>query len=178
MQHWNTFGVNEWHKNHTYAQNRSDWVFPYATMRNNLIQADGVASLQLIELYAYSHLSCLSCWPFYDLFQAKSLVLAALVGSAAAFAPISNLNAARSVTSLNEGDVAERVRELVKTQLNVEGDFEDSAAFIADLEADSLDAVELIMGLEEEFDIEIPDEEVEGITTVQAAIDFVTKAQA
>lgn len=48
-------------KNHTYAQNRSDWVFPYATMRNNLIQADGVASLQLIELYAYSHLSCLSC---------------------------------------------------------------------------------------------------------------------
>ncbi len=120
----------------------------------------------------------MSCLPFYDLFQAKSLVLAALVGSAAAFAPISNLNAARSVTSLNEGDVAERVRELVKTQLNVEGEFEDSAAFIADLEADSLDAVELIMGLEEEFDIEIPDEEVEGITTVQAAIDFVTKAQA
>ncbi len=87
---------------------------------------------------------------------------------------------ARSVTSLNEAsdDVKERVRSLVKSQLQLEEDFEDSAAFIADLEADSLDAVELIMGLEEEFDIEIPDEDVEAITTVQAAIDFVDKATA
>ncbi|KAL7495254.1 hypothetical protein ACHAWT_003773 [Skeletonema menzelii] len=85
--------------------------------------------------------------------------------------------ATRSVTALN-GEIEDGVRELVKSQLGVEGDFENSAAFIADLEADSLDAVELIMALEEEFDIEIPDDEVEGITTVQAAIDFVTKAKA
>ena len=111
--------------------------------------------------------------------QVKSLALAALVGSAAAFAPSANMGA-RSVTSLNEAsdDVKERVRSLVKSQLQLEEEFEDSAAFIADLEADSLDAVELIMGLEEEFDIEIPDEDVESITTVQAAIDFVDKATA
>jgi acyl carrier protein len=69
--------------------------------------------------------------------------------------------------------VEERVRTLVKTQLNPETAFADSASFMEDLGADSLDAVELIMSLEEEFDIEIPDDQVEGITTVQAAIDFV-----
>jgi len=101
--------------------------------------------------------------------QAKSLVLAALVGSAAAFAPVPV--ATRSVTALN--GVEEQVRELVVSQLGVEEGFEDSASFTDDLGADSLDAVELIMSLEEEFDIEIPDDEVESITTVQAAIDFV-----
>lgn len=83
--------------------------------------------------------------------------------------------ATRSVTALN--GVEEQVRELVKNQLNPDGPFEDSASFMDDLGADSLDAVELIMGLEEEFDIEIPDDEVEGITTVQAAIDFVKSKQ-
>lgn len=73
--------------------------------------------------------------------------------------------------------VEDQVRELVKSQLNPEGEFEDSASFMDDLDADSLDAVELIMSLEEEFDIEIPDEEVEAITTVQAAIDFVKGKQ-
>lgn len=73
--------------------------------------------------------------------------------------------------------VEEQVRELVKSQLNVEEEFADSASFMDDLDADSLDAVELIMSLEEEFDIEIPDDEVEGITTVQAAIDFVKSKQ-
>ena len=106
--------------------------------------------------------------------QAKSLVLAAIVGSATAFAPVSNM-ATRSVTSLNS--VEEQVRNLVKSQLNPDGDFEDSASFMDDLGADSLDAVELIMSLEEEFNIEIPDDEVESITTVQAAIDFVKAAQ-
>ena len=73
--------------------------------------------------------------------------------------------------------VEDRVRELVKSQLNPDGDFEDGASFMDDLGADSLDAVELIMALEEEFEIEIPDDEVEGITTVQAAIDFVKSKQ-
>ncbi len=75
------------------------------------------------------------------------------------------------------GSVEERVRELVKTQLNPESEFTDSASFMDDLGADSLDAVELIMSLEEEFEIEIPDDEVESITTVQAAIDFVKSKQ-
>jgi acyl carrier protein len=105
--------------------------------------------------------------------QAKSLIVAALVASASAFAP--SRPVARS-TALS-ASVEESVRELVKSQLNPDGAFEDSASFMDDLGADSLDAVELIMSLEEEFEIEIPDDEVEGITTVQAAIDFVKSKQ-
>ena len=68
--------------------------------------------------------------------------------------------------------------ELVSTQLGVDKDeVKSDSNFMDDLGADSLDAVELIMSLEEEFDIEIPDDSVEGITTVQAAIDFVEKAK-
>ena len=51
------------------------------------------------------------------------------------------------------------------------------ASFVDDLGADSLDLVELIMAMEEEFDVEIPDEEAEKITTVQHAIDYVTELQ-
>ncbi|PHX40023.1 acyl carrier protein [Pseudomonas sp. NZIPFR-PS5] len=54
----------------------------------------------------------------------------------------------------------------------------NSASFVEDLGADSLDTVELVMALEEEFETEIPDEEAEKITTVQAAIDYVTAHQA
>ncbi|EJK46685.1 hypothetical protein THAOC_34638 [Thalassiosira oceanica] len=107
----------------------------------------------------------------------KSLFLAALVGSASAFAPSRPAFASRSTSLFMAEGVEERVRELVKSQLNPDGDFEDSASFMDDLGADSLDAVELIMSLEEEFEIEIPDDEVEGITTVQAAIDFVKGKQ-
>ena len=106
----------------------------------------------------------------------KSLVLAALVASASAFVPSRPMAARTTSLQMAEG-VEERVRELVKSQLNPDGDFEDSASFMDDLGADSLDAVELIMSLEEEFEIEIPDDEVEGITTVQAAIDFVKSKQ-
>ena len=53
----------------------------------------------------------------------------------------------------------------------------NSASFVDDLGADSLDTVELVMALEEEFDTEIPDEEAEKITTVQAAIDFINASQ-
>ena len=104
----------------------------------------------------------------------KSLIVAALVASASAFAPTHNVATSRSTALFG---VEEQVRELVKSQLNPDGDFEDAASFMDDLGADSLDAVELIMSLEEEFDIEIPDDEVEGITTVQAAIDFVKSKQ-
>eukprot|EP01083_Nonionella_stella_P246342 855374_1 len=112
------------------------------------------------------------------MYSAKSLVLAALVASASAFVPSRPVAMPRSMAlSMADGGVEERVRELVKSQLNPEGEFEDSASFMDDLGADSLDAVELIMSLEEEFEIEIPDDEVEGITTVQAAIDFVKGKQ-
>ena len=108
--------------------------------------------------------------------QFKSLVLASLMASASAFVPARPMAARITSLQMAEG-VEERVRELVKSQLNPHGDFADSASFMDDLGADSLDAVELIMSLEEEFEIEIPDDEVEGITTVQAAIDFVKSKQ-
>lgn len=69
---------------------------------------------------------------------------------------------------------AERVKKIVAEQLGVKEEevtFEKS--FVDDLGADSLDSVELIMALEEEFETKIPEEESEKITTVQAAIDYV-----
>ena len=73
--------------------------------------------------------------------------------------------------------IEERVKKIIVEQLGVkEEEVVKSASFVDDLGADSLDTVELVMALEEEFDIEIPDEEAEKITTVQAAIDYVENA--
>ncbi len=71
-------------------------------------------------------------------------------------------------------DVAERVKKIVVEHLGVEAaQVKEDAKFIDDLGADSLDTVELVMALEEEFETEIPDEEAEKITTVQQAINFI-----
>ena len=70
--------------------------------------------------------------------------------------------------------VEEKVREIIVDQLGVdEKQVTDEAAFIDDLGADSLDTVEFVMALEEEFDVEIPDEEAEKISKVQDAIDYI-----
>ena len=70
--------------------------------------------------------------------------------------------------------VDERVTKIVAEQLGVaEGEITNSSSFVDDLGADSLDTVELVMALEEEFDTEIPDEEAEKITTVKQAIDYI-----
>jgi acyl carrier protein len=70
--------------------------------------------------------------------------------------------------------IEERVKKIVAEQLGVkEDEVSNSASFVEDLGADSLDTVELVMALEEEFETEIPDEEAEAITTVQLAIDYV-----
>ena len=72
-------------------------------------------------------------------------------------------------------DIQERVKKIIIEQLGVkEEEVKNEASFVDDLGADSLDTVELVMALEEEFDTEIPDEEAEEITTVQSAIDYVT----
>ena len=71
--------------------------------------------------------------------------------------------------------IEDKVKDVIREQLDVKGDMDNSASFIDDLGADSLDTVELVMSLEEEFDCEIPDDEAEKITTVQEAIDYVTK---
>lgn len=74
--------------------------------------------------------------------------------------------------------IVDRVVKIVAEQLNVkEDEVTLDASFVEDLGADSLDTVELVMALEEEFDIEIPDEDAEKITTVQQAIDYVNANQ-
>ncbi|HAY40921.1 MAG TPA: acyl carrier protein [Gammaproteobacteria bacterium] len=70
--------------------------------------------------------------------------------------------------------IEQRVKNVVAEQLDVSGDIDNNASFIDDLGADSLDTVELVMSLEEEFDCEISDDQAENITTVQEAIDYVT----
>lgn len=71
-------------------------------------------------------------------------------------------------------NIEARVKKIVAEQLGVnEADIKIESSFIDDLGADSLDTVELVMALEDEFETEIPDEEAEKITTVQQAIDYV-----
>ncbi len=71
-------------------------------------------------------------------------------------------------------DVAERVKELVVEQLGVDAEeVTNEASFVDDLGADSLDIVELVMAFEEEFDLEIPDEDAEKIRTVGDAIEYI-----
>ena len=71
--------------------------------------------------------------------------------------------------------VEEKVQKIVCEQLGVSPDeVKLAASFIDDLGADSLDTVELVMAFEEEFDLEIPDEEAEVIATVQNAVDYIT----
>ena len=72
-------------------------------------------------------------------------------------------------------DIEARVKKIIAEQLGVEeSQVTSEKAFVADLGADSLDTVELVMAREEEFETEIPDEDAEKITTVRQAIDYVT----
>jgi acyl carrier protein len=71
-------------------------------------------------------------------------------------------------------NIEQRVKKIVAEQLGVnETEVKNESSFVNDLGADSLDTVELVMALEEEFECEIPDEDAEKITTVQQAIDYV-----
>ncbi len=75
-------------------------------------------------------------------------------------------------------DIEAKVKSIICEQLNVaEEDVVSEASFVDDLGADSLDQVELIMAMEEEFDLSIPDEDAEKIATVQDAIDYIKKAK-
>ncbi|CAA6817418.1 MAG: Acyl carrier protein [uncultured Thiotrichaceae bacterium] len=76
-------------------------------------------------------------------------------------------------------DIESRVKDVVAEQLDKNVDeITNESSFVDDLGADSLDTVELVMALEEEFDAEIPDEEAEKITTVQLAIDYINSVNA
>ena len=75
-------------------------------------------------------------------------------------------------------ETADRVKKIVVEHLGVEADkVTEDASFIDDLGADSLDIVELVMAFEEEFNVEIPDDAAEKITTVKDAIDYIDQHQ-
>ncbi|MBW4631770.1 MAG: acyl carrier protein [Iphinoe sp. HA4291-MV1] len=75
---------------------------------------------------------------------------------------------------MSQEKILEKVKEIVADQLSVEAEtITPQSNFANDLGADSLDTVELVMALEEEFDIEIPDEAAEKITTVQEAVEYI-----
>ena len=77
---------------------------------------------------------------------------------------------------MSQEEILQKVCSIVSEQLSVDsGEVKSDSNFQNDLGADSLDTVELVMGLEEEFKTEIPDEEAEKITTVQEAIDYINK---
>jgi acyl carrier protein len=81
--------------------------------------------------------------------------------------------------SLDREEILAKIQEITADRLGVdESDVTPDASFREDLEADSLDLVELIMELEEQFGMEIPDEEAEKITTVEEAVDYVVENQA
>ena len=72
-------------------------------------------------------------------------------------------------------NIEAKVKTIIAEQLGVaEGEIKITSSFIEDLGADSLDIVELVMAMEEEFEVEIPDEEAENIKTVQDAVNFIT----
>ena len=76
-------------------------------------------------------------------------------------------------------EIQAKVIKIISEQLGKdESAISLSSNFIEDLDADSLDTVELVMALEEEFEVDIPDEAAENITTVQSAVDFITEAKA
>lgn len=75
---------------------------------------------------------------------------------------------------MSQEEIFEKVKKIVSEQLSVDpSEVTPQASFASDLGADSLDVVELVMALEESFDIEIPDEAAEKIETVQAAVDYI-----
>jgi acyl carrier protein len=98
----------------------------------------------------------------------RKIVVAALVASAAAFAP-TNFVGRRAAPALFMADsVEDKVKDIIVSQLGVDADkVVPAATFVDDLGADSLDTVELIMAIEEEFDCEIPEEKAAEISTVQ-----------
>ncbi|MFT3915364.1 MAG: acyl carrier protein [Anaeromyxobacteraceae bacterium] len=76
---------------------------------------------------------------------------------------------------MTTANIEQKVKNIIADQLGVgEDEIKPTSSFIEDLGADSLDIVELVMAMEEEFEVEIPDEEAENIKTVQDAINYVT----
>lgn len=74
-------------------------------------------------------------------------------------------------------NILDRVKKVVKEELNVQDEVSENASFTDDLGADSLDVVELVMAIEEEFGIDVPDEDTQGLKTVQDVVDYIKSKQ-
>jgi acyl carrier protein len=74
-------------------------------------------------------------------------------------------------------NILDRVKKVVKEELNVQDEVSESASFTDDLGADSLDVVELVMAIEEEFGIDVPDEDTQGLKTVRDVVDYIKSKQ-
>ena len=86
----------------------------------------------------------------------------------------SNVCNTKLTFGVNRSDVLNKVVDIVCGQLSVDkADVNPESSFVEDLGADSLDTVELVMAFEEEFDVEIPDDEAEKITTIQSAVEWI-----
>jgi len=107
----------------------------------------------------------------------KTLLVALMAVGASAFAPQPPAFVGRQAApSTALFAVADKVKDIIVSQLGVDADkVVPGASFVDDLGADSLDTVELIMAIEEEFDCEIPEEEAANISSVQEVIDYLEK---
>ncbi|GKY93996.1 hypothetical protein MPSEU_000366400 [Mayamaea pseudoterrestris] len=107
----------------------------------------------------------------------RSTILALVAASAVAFTTPAFVSQRFASSALfMSAEVEAKVKEIIVSQLGVDADkVTNAATFVDDLGADSLDTVELIMAIEEEFDCEIPEEEAANISTVQEVIDYVVK---
>jgi acyl carrier protein len=107
---------------------------------------------------------------------AKGLIAARAEGISAHASRKQHLSPAQADTSISGGYMAveQKVKQIIVEQLGVdEAQVDPTASFVDDLGADSLDIVELVMAFEEAFDLDIPDEDAEKITTVKQAIDYI-----
>lgn len=113
---------------------------------------------------------------FQILIMMRTFLLTLLALNASAFAPQPSFVGRRAALSTSLFGIEDKVKEIICSQLGVDADkVVPAATFVDDLGADSLDTVELIMAIEEEFDCEIPEEEAANISTVQEVIDYVSK---
>lgn len=91
---------------------------------------------------------------------------------------LTNPNGQKSKEEIEMSDVAQKVKDIIVEQLGVNADeVTEEASFIDDLGADSLDTVELVMALEEAFELTVPDEDAEKLTSVGAAIKYIEEHQ-